>query len=98
MYSFPRDADGVYNSEGEVAKLDTKLHVKYAKEGRFSCGVAAVKMHDGTVEGRRCRTFDYLAKNLIPITREEKIIRDAIKRVRTLATAGQWVEKRERLP
>jgi hypothetical protein len=35
MYSFPRDADGVYNSEGDISKVDTKLHVRYATEGRF---------------------------------------------------------------
>jgi hypothetical protein len=55
-------------------------------------------MHDGNLEGRRCRTFDYSAKNLITITGEEKMIRDEIKRVKTLATGGQWVEKRQRLP
>jgi hypothetical protein len=98
VYYFLRDAGGVYDSEGDAAKVDTKLHVKYAKEGRFSFGVAAVKMHDGTVEGRRCRTFDYSTKNLITITGEEKMIRDEIKRVKTLATGGQWVEKRQRLP
>jgi hypothetical protein len=92
VYSFPRNSGGVYDSEGDVDKVDTNLHVKYAKEGRFSFGVAAVKMHDGTVEGRRCRTFDYSAKNLITITGEEKMIRDEIKRVKTLATGGQWVQ------
>jgi hypothetical protein len=55
-------------------------------------------MHDGTVEGRRCRTFDYSAKNLITITGEEKMIRDEIKMVNTLATGGKWVQKRQRLP
>jgi hypothetical protein len=64
VYSFPRDADRVYNLEGGIAKVDKKLYVKYAKEGQFSFGVAAVNMHDGTVEGRRCRTFDYSGKNL----------------------------------
>jgi hypothetical protein len=63
VYSFPRNADRVYNSEGDVDRVDTKLH-KYAKEGKFSFGVSAVNMNDGNVEGRRCRTFDYSAKNL----------------------------------
>jgi hypothetical protein len=79
VYSFPRDADRVYNLEGGIAKVDKKLYVKYAKEGQFSFGVAAVNMHDGTVEGRRCRTFDYSGKNLIKITGEEKMIRDKKK-------------------
>jgi hypothetical protein len=55
----------VYSKEGDLAKVETKLHVKYAKEGRFSFGVTTVKLLDGTVEGRRCRTFDYSAKNLV---------------------------------
>jgi hypothetical protein len=57
VYTFPRDNDGVYNKDGDLAKVDTKLHVKSAKEGRFSFGVAAVKLLDGTVEGRQCRTL-----------------------------------------
>jgi hypothetical protein len=47
VYSFPRDADGVYNSNGDVAQVDTKLHVKFDNEGKFSFGIATVKMHDG---------------------------------------------------
>jgi hypothetical protein len=65
VYTFPRDNDGVYNKDGDLAKVDTKLHVKYAKEGRFPFGVSAVKLLDGTVQGRRCRTFYYSAKNLV---------------------------------
>jgi hypothetical protein len=33
--SFPCDSGGVYDSQGDVAKVDTKLRFKYAKEGRF---------------------------------------------------------------
>jgi hypothetical protein len=72
VYTFPRDNDGVYSKEGEIVKVETKLHVTYAKEGLFSVGVAAVELLAGTVEGRQCRTFDYSAKNLITITSEEK--------------------------
>jgi hypothetical protein len=73
----------------QIQLVFTKLHVKYDKEGRFSFGVAAVKLLDGTVEGRRCRTFDYSAKNLITITAEEKMVREEIKRVKALGTGGQ---------
>jgi hypothetical protein len=72
VYTFPRDNDVVYSRDGDIAKVETNLHVKYAKEGIFSFGVASVKLLDGTVEGRRCRIFDYSAKNLITITAEEK--------------------------
>jgi hypothetical protein len=68
VYSFPRDENGMYAKEGGIPDVDTKLHVKYAKEGRFSFGVASVELSDGTLEGRRCATFDYSAKNLITIT------------------------------
>jgi hypothetical protein len=88
----------VYNKEGEIEKVDTKLHVKYAKQGRFSFGVATVKLLDRTVEGRRCRPFDYFAKNLITITSEEKMEREEIKMVKALGTEGQWMETRNRLP
>jgi hypothetical protein len=98
VYTFPRDNDGVYRKEGEIAKVDTKMHVNYAKEGRFNFGVAVVELLDGTVEGRRCRTFDYSAKNLITITAEEKMAREEIKRVNALGTGGQWVETRNRSP
>jgi hypothetical protein len=64
----------------------------------FSFGVADVKMHDCTVEECCCRKFDYSAKNLIIIIGEEKMMREEIKRARTLETGGQWVEKRQRLP
>jgi hypothetical protein len=91
------DEDGMYYAQGGIADVDTKFHVKYTKEGRFSFGVDAVMLHDGTLEGRRCRTFDYSAKNLIIITAEEKMIRDEIQRVGSLKTGGQWIKKRSRL-
>jgi hypothetical protein len=72
VYSFPRDENGMYAKEGGIPDVDTKLHVKYAKEGRFSFGVASVELSDGTLEGRRCARFDYSAKNLITITAEKK--------------------------
>jgi hypothetical protein len=88
----------VYINEGDIEKVETKLHVKYTKEGRFYFDIAAVKLLDGTVEGRRCRAFDYSAKNLITITAEENMVREEIKRVKALGTGGQWVETRNRLP
>jgi hypothetical protein len=83
-----RDSYGVYNKEGDLEKVETKLHVKYAKEGRFSFGVATLKLLARFVEGRRCRTFDYSAKNLITIIAEEKMVREEIKRVHALETGG----------
>jgi hypothetical protein len=62
----------MYDKEGNIPDVETKLHVKYAKEGRFSFGVASVELSNGTLEARRCETFDYSAKNLITITAGKK--------------------------
>jgi hypothetical protein len=78
-YSFPRDKDGLYSKDGDITDVATKLHEKYPKEGRFSFGVAAVKLQDGTVEERRTRTFDYSAKNFVTIIAETNMIRDEIR-------------------
>jgi hypothetical protein len=66
--------------------VDTKLHCKYPKEGRFCFGVSAVELNDGRIEGRHCTPFDYSTKNLITITGEEKLIQEELKRVRALKT------------
>jgi hypothetical protein len=72
LYSFPQDENGMYVKEGGIPDIDTKLDVKYEKEGRFSFRVASVELSNGTLEGRRCGTFDYSAKNLITITADKK--------------------------
>jgi hypothetical protein len=98
VYSFPWDEEGLCENEGSIADVKTKLHVKYAKEGRFSFGVATVELLDRTKEGHHCNTFDYSTKNLITINAEEKMIKEEIQRVRKLQTGGQWVVKQDRLP
>jgi hypothetical protein len=72
VYSLPWNENGMYDKEGGIPDVEKKLHVKYAKEGRFSFGVALVELSNGTLEGRRCDTFDFSAKNLITINAEEK--------------------------
>jgi hypothetical protein len=98
VYSFPRNEGDLYDKDGGIGDVDTKLHFKYPKEGRFLFSVSAVELNDGRIDGRRCAPFDYSAKNLITITREEKLIKEELKRVRALNTEGQWVEKRTHLP
>jgi hypothetical protein len=98
VYSFPRNEGGLYDKDGGIGDVDTKLHCKYPKEGRFCVGISAVKLNDGRIEGHHCTTFDYSAKNLIAIMGEEKLIKEELKRVRELKTEGQWVEKRTHLP
>jgi hypothetical protein len=98
VYTFPKNEAGLYDKDGRIGNVDTKLHCKYTKEGRFCFGVSAVELIDGTIEGRRCETFDYSAKNLITTTGEDKMIAEEIKRVRGLKSDGQWVENRIRFP
>jgi hypothetical protein len=98
VYTFPKNEAGLYDKDGQIGDVDTKMHCKYTKEGRFYVGVSVVELSDGTIEGRRCETFDYSAKNRITITAEENMIAEEIKRVRRLKTDGQWVEKCIRLP
>jgi hypothetical protein len=98
VYTFPKNEVGLYDKHGRIGNVDTKLHCKYTKEGRFCFGVSAVELNDGTIEGRRCETFDYSAKIIITITAEEKMIAEEIKRVRGLKSDGKRVEKRIRLP
>jgi hypothetical protein len=73
-YTFPKNEAGLYDKHGRIGNVDTKLHCKYTKEGRFCFGVSAVELNDGTIEGRRCETFDYSAKILLTIAAEEKMI------------------------
>jgi hypothetical protein len=98
VYSFQKNEDGLFDKDGEIGDVDTKLHCKYRTEGLFCFGVSDVELSNGMIEGRRCETFDYCAKNLITITVEGKMIAEEIKRVRGLKTYGQWVEICIRLP
>jgi hypothetical protein len=59
VYSFPRNENGMYEKEGGIPDVETKLNVKYAKQGRFSFGIASVELSNGTLDGSRCDTFDY---------------------------------------
>jgi hypothetical protein len=98
VYSFPRNEGGLYDKDGGIGDVDTKLHCRYPKEGRFCFGVSSVELNDGRIEGRHCAMCDYSAKNLITITGEDKLIKEELKRVRELKTEGQWVEKWTHLP
>jgi hypothetical protein len=98
VYLFPRNEGGLYDKDGGIGDVDTKIHCKYRKEGRFCFDLSAVELNDGIIEGRRCARFDNSAKNLITITGEEKLIKKELKRVRALKTEEQWVKKRTRLP
>jgi hypothetical protein len=92
VHTFPKNEAGLYDKHGRIGNVDTKLHCKYTKEGRFCLGVSAVRLNNGTIEGRRCETFHYSEKILITITAEEKMIAEEIKRARGLKSYGQWVE------
>jgi hypothetical protein len=42
VYSFPRNEGCLYDKDGGIGDVDTKLHCKYPKEGHFCFGVSAV--------------------------------------------------------
>jgi hypothetical protein len=76
--SFPRNENEMYDKADGTPDVETKIHLKDAKEGRFSFSVASVELSNGMLEGCRCETFDYSAKNLITNTAEEKMISKAL--------------------
>jgi hypothetical protein len=47
VHYFPRNEGGVYDKDGRIVYMDTKLHCKYPKEGRFCFVVSAVELDDG---------------------------------------------------
>jgi hypothetical protein len=67
VYTFPKNDAGLFDKYGEIGDVNTKLHCKYTKEGRFCFGVSADELSDGMIEGRRCETFDHSAKDHITI-------------------------------
>jgi hypothetical protein len=90
-YAFLREEHGAYDEDDMEAKQATRLHMKYSEQGRIRYGVASV-VKDGTEEGRRCRSFDYTVHNVVTIAVFDKMMKDEIARVKSLAgTGGGWV-------
>ena len=97
---FPRDATGAFSTKSDInpnplyadpLKYQT---FKYPKEGRFCLGVAAVKMPDGTVEGRRANVYDYTGKTLVSMKAWEDKISTEIKRIKKLKSeriTSPWI-------
>ena len=75
---FPRDDSGRYcpvspaNPTPKYAPLRPKPSFEYVQQGRFCLGVAAVKMRDGRIVGRRTVVFDYSGKRLVSISEYKK--------------------------
>ena len=61
----PRDNQGKHwpisseNAEPPYAELQSKPTFKYPGQGQFCFGLAAVRLSDGTVIGRKSKVFDY---------------------------------------
>ena len=70
---FPRDASGEYSppsaSNPDPVYIDkvTKTFLKFTGQSRLCLGVAAVKLLNGAVAGRKYRIFDYTTHRLINI-------------------------------
>ena len=62
---FPRNNEGRYcpesatNPTPQYAPLKSRPSFKYAKQGRFCLGVAAICAIDGRITGKRSVVFDY---------------------------------------
>ena len=77
-----------YNRREKLVK------VKYSDEVRLCLGVAAVKMMDGRIIGKRCQAIDYTGKVIISPEEEEKRIRNEIQRVKGLkGNRPPWIQK-----
>ena len=63
---FRRDANGKYDPNGEYGKERTETSFKYAKQAKFSLGVAAVRYQNSTnLTGVRCKSISYTNKKII---------------------------------
>ena len=101
---FPQDSEERYSPASEqnplpvFAALGTKQAFKYTGQSRLCLGVAAVRLLDGTVVGRKSKVFDYMNWRLISLKEWRKRIQDEINRVRSLKTDGKrskWVVNTE---
>ena len=81
---FKRSDDGKLNmDDGEYREEKLELQVKYAKQVRFSFGVA-MKGEEGSETGHRLEPYDYTGKMILTMPKFEKMIQEEIKRVKNL--------------
>ena len=59
-------------------------------------GVAMVELPSGEIVGRRAKPFDYSGKVILSLKDYEARIEKEIKRVKDLASGGEWIEKRRK--
>jgi hypothetical protein len=66
--------------------------MKYSEQGRLAVVVAAVKLTDGSTEGRCCLTYNCTGKNVITIGTNECMLKAEIARVWALTgLGGGWI-------
>ena len=98
---FPRNNEGRYcpesatNPTPQYAPLKLRPSFKYAKQGRFCLGVAAICAIDGRITGKRSVVFDYSGQRLISIKQWKERLSNEIKRVKTLkisSNRSKWLD------
>ena len=101
---FPRDRLGRYSPPSPTnptpiyAPIRSTPSFKYSQQARFCLGVAAPKMPDGRVVGRRSMVFDYTSQRLISIKEYERRVKEEILRVKSLQVnnrKSKWVENHQ---
>ena len=93
---FKRNAAGKLDASGEYRDPKVQLKAKYTKETRLLVGVAAVKNADGTIEGKRCETWDYSGTWLDSITVFDAAVQKHLMEVkgRTAGSKGVFLTGR----
>jgi hypothetical protein len=93
-YRFSVDANGKYDPNGKATKeISSISHLKYPQQGRLLLGVAAVKLLDGQVQGRRCMPYCYTGKTVVTIAVYNELMESEMRRVKSLKDGGPgWVQ------
>ena len=91
---FKRNEKGELDEEnGEYREETLELQVKYAKQVRFSFGVA-LREEDGKEVGVRLKPFNYTGRNILTKTKHQVRINAEIRRVKKLDREHKdWVSK-----
>ena len=97
IYRIRRDDDGkISDKEGafDISDIQKKIF-KYPGQARLGAGVALTQNSDGVVKGKRADLFDYTGKTLCTKMTKNNVIKDEIRRVKSLKPKGlnsPWIE------
>lgn len=78
---------------GILDEKSPRVSVKYYDEARGCFGVAMIKNHDGTYEGKKALPFNYSGRNVVGVKTYNEHVQKELTRV--IALKGQWGKVRE---